>query len=155
MSLSFSRSTRTLTNDTFRPSLVGSVIALLVLGVWGSWFALARAPVYEVSAEAQVTRDGQVIARFADNAFARIRPGQTAVLIDSASGEPRRAEVMEIANRSQNRMEPNTVRLYVYGTNPMTQPPKQVQVQVAEESPLLALVRFGAAQARQAKPLNQ
>src|SRR5262245_40783331 len=102
MSLSFPRSTRTITNDTFRPSVVGLTIALLVFAMWGIWFALARVPQYETSAEAEVTRDGNVIARFAPNAFRRIRPGQAAVVIDPLSGEPRRAEVLELANSSQN-----------------------------------------------------
>lgn len=155
MALSFSRTTRTLTNDTFRPSLVGLVIAILVLAVWGAWFALARAPVYASGSDPLLTRDGQVTARFADDTFARIRPGQGAVVLDAASAEPRRAQVMEIANRAENRMEPNTVRLFVFGSE-LSQPPKQVQVQVAEESPLVSLLRLGTqAQPPQTTASNQ
>jgi hypothetical protein len=143
MSLSFSRSTRTITNDTFRPSLVGLTIAILVLVAWGAWFAVARAPLYESSATLELTREGEILARFDDKPFSQIRPGQTAVVMD-ANGETRRAEVMEIANRSQNRLEPNTVRLYLYGADPSSASPKQVQIQVGQESPLLALLRIGA-----------
>jgi len=143
MALSFSRTTRTLTNDTFRPSIVGLVIAIVVLAIWGAWFALARAPVYAAGTDAQLTRDGQVTAHWADSTLAQIRPGQSAVVVDSASGEPRQAQVMEIANRAENRMEPNTVRLFVFGSQ-LSQPPKQVQIQVAEESPLVSLLRLGA-----------
>jgi hypothetical protein len=142
MALSFSRTTRTLTNDTFRPSIVGLVIAILVLAIWGAWFALARAPVYMTGTDAQLDREGQVIAHFTDATLPQIRPGQEAVVLESTSGEPRRAQVMEIANRAENRMEPNTVRLFVFGS-PLAQPPKQIQVQVAEESPLVSLLRLG------------
>jgi hypothetical protein len=142
MSLSFPRSTRTITNDTFRPSVIGLVIALLVFALWGVWFAAARVPLYESSADAQLARDGNVIARFEPDALARIRPGQDAIVIDPVSGEPRRAEVMELANPNQNRMEPNTARLFVYGSD-LQQPPKQIQIQVGEESPLVSLLRLG------------
>jgi hypothetical protein len=142
MSLSFPRSTRTITNDTFRPSVIGLVIALLVFVIWGVWFAVTRVPLYESSSDAELARDGDVIAHFEPNALARIRPGQDAVVIDPVNGEPRRAEVMELGNPNQNRMEPNAARLFVYGSA-LQQPPKHIQIQVGEESPLISLLRLG------------
>jgi hypothetical protein len=156
MSLSFSRSTRALVSDTFRPSLVGMLLGVLVLGLWGAWFALARTPLYETTATAQLNREGDVIARFEPGPFARVRPGQPATVIDTVTGQSRRAEVMEVANRVQNRMEASTVRLYVYGAPPLQESPREVQVQVGEESPLLALLRLGAnAPPQRTTTLNQ
>jgi hypothetical protein len=142
--MSFARTTRTLTNDTFRPSLAGLVAAVLVLAAWGVWFGLARTPLYEASTGTQLARDGQVTATFEPKQLARIRRGQAAVVVDAATGSAVPAEVMEVGNREQNGMEPNTVRLFVYGTAPLEQPPSAVRVQVGEESPLFALVRLGA-----------
>jgi hypothetical protein len=143
MSLSFPRSTRSLVNDTFRPSLIGIGIAVIVLAAWGVWFALARAPVYADGSNATLTREGEVVAQFQEAVFPRVRAGQAAVVIDPVTGDARRAEVMEAANRAQNRLEPNTARIYVYGTA-LTKPPAQLQVQIGDESPLLALLRLGA-----------
>lgn len=120
------------------------IIAVLVFAAWGAWFALARVPLYESATAAELTRDGNVIARFEPNAFARVRPGQNATVIDGVTGEARRAEVLEIANRAENRMELNTVRLYVNGGRTLEQPPRQVQIQVADESPLLSLLKLGS-----------
>src|SRR4051812_2896206 len=105
MSLSFPRSTRILVNDTFRPSLIALGIALMVLTAWGFWFAFARTPLYESSMDSQVARDGSVVVRFADKPFAQIRSGQSAT-VTAAGGETYRAEVLEVASRAQNRMEP-------------------------------------------------
>lgn len=120
------------------------IIAVLVFGAWGAWFALARVPLYESSANTHLTRDGNVIAQFEPNAFARVRPGQNATVVDAVTGEARRAEVLDIANRAENRLEPNTVRLYVYGSKTLEQPPRQVQIQVADESPLFSLLKLGS-----------
>jgi hypothetical protein len=142
--MSFARTTRTLTNDTFRPSLIGLILAVLVLAGWGLWFALARTPLYATSIGARLNGDGQVTATFDGSHIGRIRRGQEAVVLDGVSGSALRAQVMEVADPYQNRLDPNSVRLFVYSTIPLEQSPSQVRVRVGDESPLITLLRLGA-----------
>jgi len=150
MSISFSRSTRALNNDTFRPSLLGSIITIIVLTVWGVWFVFARVPLYEITTQAQIAH-GEIIAKFTPEQITRLRAGQEATVnVQATTNAPAqvfRAEVMEVANRAQNRMEPNTVRLAIVANEPL-QEASQVQVQVEEVSPLLFVLRTGQALAR-------
>ena len=133
MSITFSRANRAITNDSFHPSLVGLVITILVLAAWGVWFVFARVPLYTVSAEAQQMREG-VIAKFAPEQIARIRAGQSATVTFGA--QTLDAQVMELANFAQNRMTPNTVRLAVYASAPLTDAPTRVQIEIDRVGPL-------------------
>jgi hypothetical protein len=148
MSISFSRSTRALENDSFRLPVLGLILAGLVLAAWGAWFVFARITIQETSTALSLDRDGGVIAFFTPSQLGRIQVGQSAsVIIAATSGSPAqilRAEVAQVANRSANRMEPNTVRLYVYATPPATAP-AQVQINVQEISPLTFVLRSGQA----------
>ncbi len=133
MSITFSRANRAITNDSFRPSLVGLGLTVLVLAAWGAWFVFARVPLYTVSAETQQTREG-VIAKFAPEQIARIRAGQSASVTFGAQTYD--AQVMEIANFAQNRMTPNTVRLAVYASAPLTDAPTRAQIEIERVGPL-------------------
>ena len=133
MSITFSRANRAITNDSFRPSLVGLVITIFVLAAWGAWFAFARVPLYTISVDAQQTREG-VIAKFAPDQIARIRAGQSATVTFGA--QTLDAQVMELANFAQNRMTPNTVRLAVYASTPLTDAPTRVQIEITQVAPL-------------------
>lgn len=133
MSISFSRANRALINDSFRPSVVGLGIAMLVLVAWGVWFAFARVPLYTVSADAQPTREG-VLAKFTPEQLARIRAGQAATVTFGA--QTFEAQVMELANFAQNRMESNTVRLAVYASELPANAPTRVQIEIDRVGPL-------------------
>ncbi len=137
MAMTFSRANRTLTNDSFRLSAVGLVIIMAVLAAWGAWFMLARVPLYQVSTDAQVTRD-EVIARFTPEQFARLRAGQSATV--EFNGQSIDAQVMETASPTQNRMAPNTARLALYVGAPRMAAlakttPTRVQVEVEVLAP--------------------
>ena len=133
MSISFSRANRAITNDSFRPSLAGLLIAIFVLGAWGAWFLLARVPLYTLSAEVQQTRAG-FIAKFTPEQMARIRAGQDATI---AFGEQNiAAQVMELANFAQNRMDPNTVRFAAYSNALPDGSPTRVQIEIERVAPL-------------------
>lgn len=141
MSIPFSRSTRSITNDSFRPSLIALAIGMIFLAAWGAWLVFARMAVYDASSDVQLARDGSIIAKFTAEQLAQIRPGQDATVTSSAPNETIRAQVMEVANRSYNRMEPNTVRLHVYSPQPLKEAPSEVKVQIEQISPLALLMR--------------
>ncbi|MBN1994409.1 MAG: hypothetical protein JW953_17050 [Anaerolineae bacterium] len=153
MSISFSRSTRALNNDSFRPSLLGLSITMLVLAAWGVWFVFARVSLYETTTEAQIA-PGEVVATFTPEQIRRIHAGQEAIVniqtTTTAPAQSFRGEVMEVANRTQNRMEANTVRLAVVAASELPQEASQVEVQVQVEqiSPLLFVLRTGQSLAR-------
>ncbi len=144
MPIPFSRSTRAITNDIFRPSLIGLAIAILLLIAWAAWLVSAKVAVYETTSDLQLLRDNFVVAKFTPDEFARIRLGQPATATSSETNATFRAQVMEVANRSSNRMEPNTVRLYVYSNPPLKQAPSEVRIQVAELSPLAFILQSSA-----------
>lgn len=54
MATTFSRSTRSLSSDGYRRSLVGLVIAATLLVLWGTWFFGARVRVYAISSAARL-----------------------------------------------------------------------------------------------------
>ena len=141
MSIPFSRSTRSITNDSFRPSLIALAIGMIFLAAWGAWFVFARVSLYDTSTDVQIGRDGSIVAKFSADQLGQIRPGQEATVTGTAPNETYRAQVLEVANRSSNRMEPNTVRLHVYSPQPLKQAPSEVKVQVEEISPLQLLAR--------------
>ncbi len=88
MAIPFSRSTRALRTDSFRPSLAGLLFAMVLLGVWAAWFFLARITLYEASQTARITRGGMVLADFPPETLGRIRSGQLALLrLDGSIGD--------------------------------------------------------------------
>jgi hypothetical protein len=153
MSIPFSRSTRALDSDSFRPSLFGVMVACIVLIAWGAWFVFARMTVQITSSTLTLDRDGAIIATFAPEQLAQIRAGQDATItINATSNAPDasrvvRAQVAQVANRSANRMEPNTVRFFVLENTPIALA-RQANIVVEEVSPLMFVLRTGQALAR-------
>ncbi len=89
MALSFSRSMRALNADTFRPALVGLIVAGALVFIWLVWFLFASVPVTLTSQGAQVQPDGKIAAEFAPGTKDRFKPGQPAqVRYEVASGRP-------------------------------------------------------------------
>jgi len=54
MTVSFSRTVRSLHSESPRSAMVGIVAASVVFGLWGWWFVAADIPVYEVTSDAWV-----------------------------------------------------------------------------------------------------
>ncbi|NIP27587.1 MAG: hypothetical protein GWO38_28200, partial [Phycisphaerae bacterium] len=76
MAVPFARSTRSLSADNFHFTLIGLVLAGLLLGMWCLWFFLADVKLLASSQEAQ-TIDGEVVvALFPKEEIHRIVRGQ-------------------------------------------------------------------------------
>lgn len=80
MSMTFSHSTRALQADAGHRALTIVLVTLLLLGLWSVWFGLARVPIYETTATAQLVNANRARALFPINAMSRIQPGQPAQL---------------------------------------------------------------------------
>jgi len=134
------RSLRAVTNDQFGASLFGLVIACLITILCLGWLLFAQVDINETSSTAYIARDGSVIATFEPSIFAKLRPGQFTIMTVANSSRVWKGAVAEIANRSVNRLEPNTIRIY-----PTTDIPNieidQVKVRVATLSPLQYALR--------------
>jgi hypothetical protein len=89
MSIPFSRSTRSLFVDSFRPAVIGLVLAVLTLLALIVWFFLARVTLFQSSTSASLEPGGQIIASFPAESFSQIKPGQSAVLRLGQSGDQR------------------------------------------------------------------
>ncbi len=80
MAIAFSRSMRSLKMDSFRFSVFGLVIAVVLLVAWMAWFFLARISLYEVSRDAKFEEDGSISAKFPAERMESIKSGQTAII---------------------------------------------------------------------------
>jgi hypothetical protein len=80
VTIPFSRSTRSLSRDRYRPAVIGLVLAILTLIALIAWLFLARVTLYQTSTSAVLNQDGQVVAGFPSEVFSQIQPGQSALL---------------------------------------------------------------------------
>src|SRR5262245_31832596 len=87
MAISFSRSVRSLHQDSFRPTLVSLSIIIALLAAWGAWFAFASVTIYEYGTDVHASRNGDVLAHFGAAATQRLRPGQSAELTLPATAD--------------------------------------------------------------------
>jgi hypothetical protein len=86
----FPRSTRSLSADGFRGSVVGLVLVAPLLVAWFAWFFLAQVELYEVAATGRLEVDAlgtlappgklKLVAEFPAAVLGRIQPGQPARL---------------------------------------------------------------------------
>ena len=143
MSLSFSRSLRSLQQDNFGPALAALIVTSLLLMAWSAWVFLAQVTLYETSRDFSVQRDGSLQVNFSPEALARLRPGQAATLrlTNGTASEEQTfsAQVMDIpASNNQT----GQVELYVFSSEPI-QPGQagQVQVEVDHVSPVMLVLR--------------
>jgi hypothetical protein len=89
MSLQFSRSLRALRVDSFRPSRIALLLAILIMGGMIAWFFTADVTLYENSTSIEFTEDGRLMATFTPEGMKRVRQGQTAMLqIDAGADQP-------------------------------------------------------------------
>ena len=144
MSIAFSRTTRSMNQDSFRPGLVGLATLILILVAWLAWFFLAPIPLYETSREFQVRRSGTLLVTFPPESLGRILPGQKAALsLSGAGGHPDQlysAEVMNVPGRGEDAVE-----VYLFSPpDALAQqplPPGLVKVEVETVSPATLLLR--------------
>ena len=143
MALSFSRSLRSLQQDSFGPTLAALIITSLLLMAWCAWFFLAKVTLYETSREFSVQRDGSLLVNFSPEALARLRPGQAATLRlanrVAPEGQTFPALVMDTP---QTNDQTSQVELHVFSPEPL-QPGQagQIQVEVEYVSPAVLVLR--------------
>ncbi|MCW5849173.1 MAG: hypothetical protein KIT87_03740 [Anaerolineae bacterium] len=139
MSLAFPRSIRALNHDAGYATLVGLLVGIVLLALWGAWLVLGRIPIYETSRQWQVARDGTLVVTFTTDAIARLRPGQTArVSVEPGGDKPRQvltATVIAVASHTTSQLEAGTARLIVSGASLKAGQSGEVQVVVQERSP--------------------
>jgi len=80
MSLTFSRSMRSLQLDSFRATRIGLALAVLNMLVLTGWFFLARVTLYEVSSNLAWGQQGMLAVSFPKESLARLRQGQPATV---------------------------------------------------------------------------
>jgi membrane fusion protein (multidrug efflux system) len=73
---SFSRTTRSLSADGHSTTLIGLLVVLLLLVIWGAWFFAAGVPIRHTSASAEVTSPQRVTAVFPSDSSVGINRGQ-------------------------------------------------------------------------------
>lgn len=142
MSIAFSRSLRSLNQDNFRSSLAWLAIGLVLLSAWSAWFFLAKIPLYEISRELQVRRDGTLLVAFPPGTLGQIRPRQTALLrLIGSTGQaarPLHAVVMDIPEYAGDRQ----VEVYVFSPEPLSPGVTgELRVEVERVSPAVRVMR--------------
>ena len=101
----FSRTLRSLDADGFGPSLVATILAMLLLLSWGAWFFLAKIPLTEVSQEIEFTQSETIIASYPPKAMSRFQEGQNAYIrLEGLWPETVSAMVMQV-NYEKGRVE--------------------------------------------------
>ncbi|MBI5649376.1 MAG: hypothetical protein HZC40_02850 [Chloroflexi bacterium] len=146
MSLSFSRSMRSLQSDSFRPSLATLVIASILIAAWLAWLAFAPVTLYATSQDWQAQRDGSLSVRFPAEAMARFRPGQSATLaLPDGANQPAKnfaAMVADIPSRTQNRLAPDTIKVTLLsGALSKDATGGEVKIAVETVTPLILITR--------------
>jgi hypothetical protein len=135
---------RSLQVDSFRSSLVGLGVAMILLAGWLVWFFMAQVSLYELNQAAQITGQGLVIVNFPSETQGRFWPGQTARLrLDGDLGAeigliP--AMVMDVTN--QPRQKQIQVELATLFNAPLPDGlTGQVEIEVERISPAVLVMR--------------
>lgn len=101
MAIAFSRSLRSLQADGWRATLIGLMIALVLLMAWCSWFFFTSID-FTVSGTITGHDDnGFLIVQFPSTETAHIKRGQQAQIIDPNSKNKLYALVTEVENSGQ------------------------------------------------------
>ena len=80
MATAFSRTLRSLDDDSFRSLVLGALLVAGLLGIWVAWFFMARIPIYEQSESVLLLSEANAVADFSPEALVWIHPGQPAQL---------------------------------------------------------------------------
>lgn len=115
MTVPFSRSLRSLGIDSFRASLIGMILAVLIVFALIAWFFLAKVTLYEYSNSITFNEDGRIYAEFSSEAMPRLRPGESAILRITLPGENRQVSLPALVVNKDS--SANQVELLVVGGN--------------------------------------
>ena len=89
MSLPFSRSIRSLNIDSYRVSLIGMALGVIIMASLLLWFFLVKVTIYEFSTEINFTGSNTVTAKFPKDDLKKITSGQPAIIqIDASPNQP-------------------------------------------------------------------
>jgi hypothetical protein len=109
MAIPFSRTTRSMKHDSYRPSLIAVTIIGLLLVVWMTWFFMGRLPIYATSTDFKVQEDGLLIVNFPATSFENIRPGQNGEFVPTVAGankpSPIPIQIMDVPASSAEPVE--------------------------------------------------
>ncbi len=145
MSISFSRSMRSLHGDSFRPSLATLIIASIFIIAWFAWLVFAQITLYATSQDWELQRDGSLIVHLSEDAVTRLRPGQRVTLeVQGTSNQPSQqlpAIVADTPSRTQNRLASDTVRVTLLAPMPKGATGGQVKIPMETVSPLTLITR--------------
>jgi hypothetical protein len=144
VSIPFSRSTRSLASDSYRPAMIGLGLAVVTLVALIIWFFLARISLYQTSASAVLKADGQVIAAFPAETFAQIQPGQEGILRLGQSGDQRPLSVPVMVFDTQGGAGEVVLVVTDYSALPETLPeetPGRVDIETERIAPADLLLR--------------
>jgi hypothetical protein len=145
MSIAFSRSMRALKNDSFRPSMILMIFAMLFVAAWLGWFLLARLPVYESSARVRLGPGGIVQTAFSEDVSGLILPGQSALLFfgESSSDAPAlRAMVTDVNDNFDSGVLVELIPLDedLSGLEESATQITRVEIEVSRRSPALLIM---------------
>ena len=131
----FSRTTRSLHADSFVPSLVIVIFAMILLLAWNSWFFLAQVSITEMSQSARLNHDSTVVADFEPSALTRMQAGQSAFLWLKGKTNPVQAIVTDVWEKQ--------IRLIISEPSGLTTNDSitQVEVEVEHASPAALVMR--------------
>ena len=150
MAIAFSRSLRSLQADRWRTTLVGLVVAVVLLAAWCSWFFFASIAFGETGHVAFVDENGFLVAEFPSNSLAKLHRGQAAsVLLESGTSNKSTAVVAILTEVYADDLAPGHIRLAVSPRQSLLVNPQQARVEIILErlSPAqLALRYLGLAQ---------
>jgi hypothetical protein len=146
MSISFSRSMRSLQSDSFRPSLATLIIASVLIIAWFAWLVFAQITLYATSQEWEFQRDGSLIVHLPTESVASLRPGQRGTLeTQNLPGQSPREYPVVIADvpmRTQNHLAADTIKVTsLAGPIPPTATGGTVKIAVETVSPLTLITR--------------
>lgn len=80
MAVPFSRSLRSMKIDSFRASMIGLILAAVLVVALIAWFFLARITLYEYSTGLTISDEGRIYATFRPESMPRVRVGQSGLL---------------------------------------------------------------------------
>lgn len=144
MAVRFSRSLRSLEAERGVASYIVLAGAGALIVAWLIWFFFAQITLYETSSTFTVRRDGVLLVQFDDATLARIRPGQSAILIPTLTtngfAAPIEAEV--VATPASTNRRDGVVQVYLYmNGRPSADLAGEVRVRVETVSPFVLILR--------------
>ena len=148
MAIPFARATRSLAADSFRYTLIALITAMLLLVLWGYWFATSSIRFYETSEDVQIDDSGLVNALFPKEYSQVIVRGQHAVFYPDGGVDGRRtglpAVVTDVTHQLQSEQAQVSLILLEDRSRsfwPTAGSTGKVEIELEEMSPMQLIIR--------------